>query len=236
MEWRLMKRAFTLIELLVVIAIIGILAALLLPALGRARDRAKRSACLNNLKQIDVAVLMYANDNSQTLPDEADAFNEDVFDFYKELVKSYAGLTGASSTNDKLFVCPAERILPTYGLRSQSSNCDYSSYPFNRPVNGIKVPAIPDPVKTAVVLDGSAEWGLSWHQPEPAAFMVSDDVGYMHPAFNDALNVVSFADGHVSYIKIYNDGQWQSWAYNPPASYDYLWSDEYFYGKWPPDY
>lgn len=62
------RSGFTLIELLVVIAIIAVLAAMLLPALGRAREAANRTACINNLRQIVVAATMYAGDNDDNLP------------------------------------------------------------------------------------------------------------------------------------------------------------------------
>src|SRR5919206_279833 len=62
------SRGFTLIELLVVIAIIAILAAILFPVFGRARENARRSSCQSNLKQIGLGIMQYTQDYDETLP------------------------------------------------------------------------------------------------------------------------------------------------------------------------
>lgn len=69
----LLCAAFTLIELLVVVAIIGILAALLLPVVGRIQEKGRATACLSNLRQVGLAVQMYAQDNDNRLPQIYDA-------------------------------------------------------------------------------------------------------------------------------------------------------------------
>ena len=106
------KTGFTLIELLVDISIIAILASLLLPALGRTKSAGQQKACLSNLKELNVAVQLYAIDNADILPgitnSTSDDGTNDSFFFYKAMVKGYAGLGGESSPQDLVFCCPAD--------------------------------------------------------------------------------------------------------------------------------
>lgn len=225
-------RAFTLVELLVVMAIIGILAALLLPALSAVKGNAKRTTCLNNLRQVNLGIRMYCDDSKEISP--AAKFPSVA---YKELMKSYVGLNGHSSAADRIFACPADTFHyfddPTNGSlrfagapQHEQAGFDYSSYWFNGMnvrhrlgIAAVKITSIKEPVKTVLVAETPAFFPYSWHQPR------SGD----GPRFNDAKDMIGFVDGHVSYLKIYwqeMPGNSLACEYNPPAGYEYKWSGD----------
>src|SRR2546427_8895807 len=106
--------AFTLLELLMVIAVVGILAALLLPALGVAKGYAKRSACLNNLKQINLGVHLYSDDHNGLLPIVTNSGAPACWSDYEVFMRRYVGLKGNASPSDKLLACPADTFYYDY--------------------------------------------------------------------------------------------------------------------------
>jgi prepilin-type N-terminal cleavage/methylation domain-containing protein len=235
---------FTLMELLLVIAIIAILAALLLPVLGAAKERAKRVTCPSNLRQINLGVRMYSDDASDIEP-FAQATNR-IVNYYRMLMQSYVGLDNSPSPEDKLFACPSDifRYWTRDGVvvfsphgRHESATQYYSSYAFNGVnddqtnfsasgsilgIAGQKFSSLRHPSETVLVIEQAAFFPYSWHRPKQP---ISNPNSCF---FNNSKDMVSFADGHVSYIEMYWNGQAGSLAtfYNPPAGYDYQWSGD----------
>lgn len=144
------RAAFTLIELLVVIAIIAILAAILFPVFAQAREKARQTACVSNLKQVGVGIMMYSQDYDETLP----VYNDGVFDFANPAVynvtPNFFGSPMPYIKNSGVFGCPSapdvEAAVPSAANQAVTP-FSRSSFVGNAVIIGRTLAAIPAPAE-----------------------------------------------------------------------------------------
>ena len=119
---KLRNKGFTLIELLVVIAIIGILAGILLPVLSRARESARKTQCMSNIKQIGMGLIMYANENSESFPIDTTTV------VGNEAMRSLNLIYDTYVSDNKVFNCPSDTTVDATSNAGMSTSTANDSF------------------------------------------------------------------------------------------------------------
>jgi prepilin-type N-terminal cleavage/methylation domain-containing protein/prepilin-type processing-associated H-X9-DG protein len=200
-----MRRGFTLIELLVVIAIIAILAAILFPVFAKAREKARQTSCLSNVKQIGLAMMQYAQDFDEVLPPRYTVTA--IGNIYVIHQTAATCLLQPYVKNTQIFKCPS--------LNSTATAYGYNAYLIG---GNVSLGQIVSPADILMFVDdqwggvtayyptqGVANWGANFATPAGSAanWLVNTPTG----RHNDGVNIV-FCDGHAKWMRpitLYNN-------------------------------
>ncbi|MFA6714056.1 MAG: DUF1559 domain-containing protein [Victivallales bacterium] len=221
---RLKERSFTLIELLVVIAIIAILASMLLPALGKARDKAKEISCLANLKQIGIGYLNYADSHDGVTVLDQNTVAKHGWRYYLAPFLDLKNRDMAISENDmesvRIYKCPSDYVYYTSSYKISAHEPGWS-YPHGGAL--VKLARLKRPSRRLAIIEmcyKDTALNAYSYQYVKTTYSSSDTRTYYSSHYNTPEYVwnhgkrtnVLFADGHVAGME-------------PPIAKDY-WDDE----------
>ncbi|MBU0606375.1 MAG: DUF1559 domain-containing protein [Armatimonadetes bacterium] len=184
------RRGFTLIELLVVIAIIAILAAILFPVFAKAREKARQSSCLSNVKQLSLAVFQYVQDYDEMMPAYYNYMNPSGNRYWCEVIGPYI-------KNTQIFVCPSRRTI-AYGYGWNIDEMGYGSSTQCGPVYSYS--QVKNPAESIWIAEST---GAGIYPPR---WVANPTYQYLYDAYrpqqvhNDGGNL-GFVDGHAKWMQ-----------------------------------